>query len=98
MKQLILTVIWIIFWIGLGVTFEHFKVIVSPAWWATFGAIMAIILFEAQNLLCGTQKSTHNTASVPCLVWRNITRQDSCPLGFEKVCDGNPCLLTARHT
>ena len=61
MKLIIITVIWIVIWVMLGSFFEVNKIIVRPAWWSLFGAIMAIVLYEAQNLLCGTRKPKHNS-------------------------------------
>lgn len=33
----------------------------------------------------------------PCLIWRNITRDDTCPLGFERICSNNPCILSIEE-
>ena len=43
MKLIGYSFIWLILWVGLGIIFRDFHIIENPAWWAFYGAVMAVI-------------------------------------------------------
>ena len=49
MKGFLVWFLWACVYVGLGVMFESCNIIKSPATWAFYGAIMAIIYIEAQD-------------------------------------------------
>ena len=52
MAKLIWSIIWVSAWMFFLVLFENTGFIQKPGWWATYGAIMALIL-DAGNRLIG---------------------------------------------